>query len=261
MQGDKMPLHQLPLVYFSFAATIIFLAQVSSAANFVEELRIWKHHGVVFGPILVFGCHIFFWHGYGAIQAFMDRFKRDAWWKYKMHQRDKLGYASMLPRAILNQSTLLVAFLGVYYFSGRGFRLSTPLPGPVEIVSHTIVVLAIYEIIFYVTHRLLHTKTLFAYHALHHTTFGSVGVSGMYQHWIDYFLTTILALAVGPIVCDTHVVSLLLVTIIGSCNSIHSHGAYRFPFMPLPDDHELHHRNPRVNFATGPMDWLCGTYA
>lgn len=47
--------------------------------------------------------------------------------------------------------------------------------------------------------------------------------------------------------------------IIGSLNSIHSHGAYRFPLMPVPDAHDLHHSKFHWNFGTGPLDKAHGT--
>lgn len=38
-----------------------------------------------------------------------------------------------------------------------------------------------------------------------------------------------------------------------------SHGGYKFPFMPSPEDHELHHAKYIVNYGVGLFDALCST--
>ena len=59
---------------------------------------------------------------------------------------------------------------------------------------------------------------------------------------------------VGTYVLDCHAATVWLFAIIGSLNSIHSHGAYRFPMMPVPDAHDVHHSKFHWNFGTGPLD-------
>jgi len=163
----------------------------------------------------------------------------------------------MLPVVLTNQIQLVLGLLAMWYFDCMNRAL--PLPSAPSFVAHLLGCYAIYEIIFYSSHRILHIPSLYAYHALHHVTKGSVGVSGMYQGHLDYFLTTTVALSMGPIVLGSHVTVMWLFALVGGFNSIHSHGGYCFPFMPSPREHDLHHANSRVNFGTGPLDWLLGT--
>ena len=131
-----------------------------------------------------------------------------------------------------------------------------------EVLLHTVTGYAGYETVFYCTHRWLHHPSLFAYHAMHHASKASVGVSGMYQGSVDYFLTTTLAHSLAPLLCNTHVSVLWITAFLGGINSVQSHGGYVWTWdvLPSPADHALHHVNYKCNFATGPLDRLFGTY-
>jgi len=110
------------------------------------------------------------------------------------------------------------------------------------------------------SHRWMHSNmTMYAFHQQHHTTFASVGVSGQYMHWMDYVITQAFPTMLPCIILDTHICVMCLCVVIGSLNSIHSHGGYAFPFMPNPADHLAHHLYFNVAFGIGPLDWLFGT--
>ena len=64
---------------------------------------------------------------------------------------------------------------------------------------------------------------------------------------------------VGTLLIDAHIFSVWLFSIIGSLNSIHSHGGYNFPCMPLTDFHRIHHNKILSNYGTGPLDKIHGT--
>lgn len=62
---------------------------------------------------------------------------------------------------------------------------------------------------------------LYKYHAMHHKTKGSVGISGMYASVLDGWAMSIGAGSLGLILVDSHVVVVWLWSFIGALNSIH----------------------------------------
>lgn len=218
------------------------------------------------------------WHGYGAVQQWMDaRLQKkeekeiashegeNRWWaKYKIHTKDTLTYYDMLPNVLFNQFAVFLPALVLLAFAsdhGRGLRLDNGQPPSVAtLLLHLVGLVASYEIFFYYGHLLLHHPKLYArFHKKHHQTFASVGISGQYATALDFFMMQAGPVIVGTYVLDCHAATVWLFAIIGSLNSIHSHGAYRFPMMPVPDAHDVHHSKFHWNFGTGPLDKTHGT--
>eukprot|EP00729_Bicosta_minor_P012112 gene12112-4244_t len=199
------------------------------------------------------------WHGYGAVQQWMDarllnntkqQEQQQPWWaKYKLHTKDTLTYYDMLPNVLFNQFAVFLPALVLLAFAsddGRGLRLDNGRPPTVPMMLlHLVGLVASYEYA--------------AYHKKHHQTFASVGISGQYATALDFFMMQAGPVIVGTYVLNCHAATVWLFAIIGSLNSIHSHGAYRFPLMPVPDAHDLHHSKFHWNFGTGPLDKAHGT--
>jgi len=187
------------------------------------------------------------------------------WWaKYKIHTKDTLTYYDMLPNVLLNQFSVFLPALIILAFAsddGRGLRLDHGQPPTVTMMLlHLVGLVASYEIFFYYGHLVLHHPNLYArFHKKHHKTFASVGISGQYATPLDFFMMQAGPVIIGTFVLDCHVATVWLFAIIGSLNSIHSHGAYRFPLMPVPDAHDVHHSKFHWNFGTGPLDKMHGT--
>jgi len=229
--------------------------------------------GITAGPL--FGYLIFFvcWHGYGALLSLFDAFPLFIWSQYKRSdvKKERETYWSMLPNVLSNQLQLLVAFIVVWALGGLRITpensqpapdgTSTPMPPSVShVLFHTLLNYLVYETIFFWTHWLMHIPSLYYLHKKHHDTYAAIGISGQYQGAIDFLLTTSVALGLGPLMFGTHPMACWLLAIIGGLNSVHSHAGYDFPLMPSTKEHTLHHYNYKVNFGTGPWDWLLGTY-
>ena len=117
-----------------------------------------------------------------------------------------------------------------------------------------------YEVLFYFGHRFLHLPGIYGrFHKQHHQTFGSVGISGQYASVPDFAVMTFVPVMLAAVSFDVHLSALWLFSIIGSLNSIHSHGCYEFPLFPSTKDHSLHHEKLDCNYGTGILDALLGT--
>ena len=251
--------------------------------------------GTFRAALAVFAVHQFFWHGFGAIQGWFDsklvggnkkqkggaaaapgnhRQGRktnddsssvDPWWaKYKINRGgDSLSYFDILPNVLLNQFGIMLPLILLHPYLGleRGLRTDrASLPTPGRFLLDFIGLSLCYEVVFYFGHLFLHHPAVYrTWHKKHHTTFGSVGISGQYSTSLDFFLMTVCPGFLGIYLLDVHLASFLPWLSLGSLNSILSHGGYAFPGFPVPRDHHLHHTQFHWNFGTGPLDWLIGT--
>jgi len=235
---------------------------------------------LVAGPLLAWTFHMVFYHVHSGIYQIMDETK--GWWnERKVSEFDKKGpwkitYWQMLPNVVRNQCIfLVVGIVNHKVFGGRGWNRATQ---PYDDVSWAnflfefVVMYITYELQFYGFHRLLHnmkfnfwglTKTKYnlytKFHRLHHMTFASVGLSGLYMTGVDCFLTQTLPQVVGPTLINSHPMILWVGAFVGSFNAIHTHSCYSFWGFPAPHGHELHHSRYTVNYGTGPLDELLGT--
>ncbi|GMH61683.1 hypothetical protein TrST_g12997 [Triparma strigata] len=225
------------------------------------------------GPVMAWTFHMIFYHSHSAIYAYLDSHD-GPWKKYKLTTTDKMTWSQMLPNVVKNQCIFLVSGVAAFFASdGRGWDGSKPwseVPWNVfffDMLSMYIV----YEAIFYTNHRILHiTKlsvpfmkkpvNLYAlFHKEHHSTYASVGVSGLYMGSIDCVLTQTLPQVVAPALFDFHPFTLWLFALIGSLNAVHTHSGYDLWGMSAPHGHELHHSRYKVNYGTGFLDNLLNT--
>ncbi|GMH85253.1 hypothetical protein TL16_g10172 [Triparma laevis f. inornata] len=214
-----------------------------------------------------------FYHSHSLLCYYLDT--HSGWWsKLKVSEYDKMSYGDMLPNVVKNQFIFLVSGIGAFLFTnGRGWDGSKPwseVPWNVALFDMVSMYL-VYEAIFYTNHRILHiTKlkvpfvkkpiNLYAlFHKEHHSTYASVGVSGLYMGSLDCVLTQTLPQVVAPALFDFHPFTLWLFALIGSLNAVHTHSGYNFWGMSPPHGHELHHSRYKVNYGTGVLDRLLNT--
>jgi len=226
------------------------------------------------GPVFAWALHMFFYHTHSAIYALLDSHK-GPWTKLKVSSFDKMTYSQMLPNVIKNQLIFLVSGVAAFYASsGRGWNRATEPYADIsmkEALFEWVAMYLMYEAIFYTNHRILHITKLkipfiekpvnlySLYHKEHHSTFASVGVSGLYMGSLDCVLTQTLPQVIGPAIFDFHPMVLWLGALIGSLNAVHTHSAYDFWGMSKPHGHELHHSRYKVNYGTGILDRLLST--
>ncbi len=254
-------LHYFPAVYLLVTAMLYAFIQ----SSYGEELHLYLcslsvpglervfpggGSGGPFLALLGFGTLLFVvsWHTNGALQAWMDSKLDDVdtttgkqrWWfaRYKMARLDhpQHTYTSILPNVLWNQ--LVVApllMIALYQFSwtflgGRGYSIVYKRLPVWELVYHILLNYLVYDLLFYAGHRLLHSSPAwYRHHKLHHTTYGTIGVSGSYMSTVDFIVTQGLPIVLPPVVMGTHFSAMWFPLVIGGINSIHSHGAYAFP--------------------------------
>lgn len=121
-----------------------------------------------------------------------------------------------------------------------------------------------YDIVMWIGHYFLHSnRSIFAtYHALHHSTYATCGMTGHYMGLLDFFFEAIIPSCVSSLVYafGGSISGILIFKFLGFLNTVTSHSGYQLPGFQSPVVHYLHHKKHSVNFSFGVMDRVLGTH-
>uniref|UniRef100_A0A6B2LNJ8 Fatty acid hydroxylase domain-containing protein n=1 Tax=Arcella intermedia TaxID=1963864 RepID=A0A6B2LNJ8_9EUKA len=122
----------------------------------------------------------------------------------------------------------------------------------------------LYDLLFYLSHRLLHTQWLFQHvHYLHHSSYLSMGITQSYAHPVEFWVTATAA-TVPVLLVTRHSLVWALWMVMLNVESIIAHCGYYLPGLPDSRFHYLHHcpRGFKSNFGSFLCIWdhVFGTY-
>lgn len=200
----------------------------------------------------------------------------------KIFQNYKLLRTSrMQPKKSLLRNTLFKAFFGqfivnplitffLYPYSSLK-EMVAPLPS-YSIIFFTFCFAYLFNgITFYWTHRMLHSKLLYArFHKDHHEWQGTEGISAEHAHPVEALFSNIIPTLGGVLILGTH--PLIFGTWLGirlqQTYEVHSGYCFKGTFLDAVGlthasgaaHHDYHHVYNEGNFGTGEyMDWIFGT--
>jgi len=218
-----------------------------------------KHQFTFVAGSLVFA--IAFW-GFGTLMA-LPAFVGARKWKIQPNKSLNVGeLLGSMPLICLNfvLGAVLVPLAFCAFLPERSFNMQV-LPTARDLARDIAVWMAVEEVVFYHFHRLFHTnKRLYAaIHKLHHTWTAPISYVAIYSNPVEHVLCNLLPLVLGPVLCGSHVLAILVFVFIGLLHTLAVHSGYWFC-----DDngmHDEHHAKFNVNFGvSGVLDAWYGTY-
>jgi methylsterol monooxygenase len=113
------------------------------------------------------------------------------------------------------------------------------------------------EVLFYATHRALHSRLLYGFHKRHHEFAAPVSVVAVYAHPLEHAFSNLLPVLAGPLLLRSHLFTYWVWLVVATVNTLVVHSGIDFPVTRF---HDWHHEYPRKNFgAIGLLDVVLGT--
>jgi len=159
-------------------------------------------------------------------------------------------------------------FLAFKYFGMPS--MSTQLPHWLTVLGSFALANFINDIGFYFSHRLVHSKFLYAkIHKQHHTYNGSIGITAEYASPIEQILSNQLPSIGGCLFFGAHPLVFFVWIIARLQQTYEGHSGFCFygtflhsiglTYADGAAYHDFHHSGNRGNFGALWLDWICGT--
>ena len=209
--------------------------------------------------------HFFVYWFLGLFYLIIDMYKINYFKKYKIQStiypyNKKLLYNTI--KVVLINQIIINPIIAYFVYNFNSGILDIILPSTINIIFDLIISLFIVEITFYYIHRLLHLPFLYKYiHSIHHIYSTPIAIGALYAHPLEYIFSNILPVVLGPLLCKSHFITLLLFQFMAVVNTVSVHSGYIFPFMINPSGHDIHHMKYKYNFGViDILDKFHGTY-
>lgn len=135
--------------------------------------------------------------------------------------------------------------------------LSLTLPTIQTLIYNLLMAIMCYDLLFYVFHRLGHTKILYGrIHKTHHEWTAPVGVSANYNHFAEHVIVNAIIPSISIIMTGANLVTIMIWSMLGAHIGTSTHSGY---WIGLYKDHDDHHKYFNYNYGLFISDYIFRT--
>jgi len=110
------------------------------------------------------------------------------------------------------------------------------------------------ELLFYISHRLLHTRHLYRFHKLHHAYKAPIALAALYAHPLEVAVGNTIAVMAPAYIVGIHAYSWMWGVALGFVSTQAHHCGFDLDGVA----HDRHHQYSNVEFGhLGVMDYVC----
>jgi len=185
------------------------------------------------------------------------------WYFYDRHDRTDLKIqgehkipevSDIAPNVLFNLLVVTPLFAGFMdRFHGYTKSNWTPVT-PLEFVLKFALCVVSVDIIFFVTHRICHTKWLYKnVHKRHHELHVPIAFGAVYAHWFEHIFVNVLSSFFGAFFFGNSYITCIW-SFVAAFKTCQGHSGYDFSWIGKSwNNHDLHHEHPYCNYGSGAL--------
>eukprot|EP01084_Bolivina_argentea_P279215 477326_1 len=196
--------------------------------------------------------------------------------KYRI-QKPYKKYPSpeLTTKARIHDLLLMLLFVPISnFFTFKKNKNFKAIPNIWIICKKLILSIYVFDIMFYLTHRMLHHPLLYKYHKQHHEFKTSISWTSAYSSWIEFFESSVPSTIIPLQLFQPHPVTTLLYHSYRMIQTTNAHSGYDLPFYACPLGlfkflpghykqerfHDHHHSHNNGSYGYYFIDALFGTH-